>query len=325
MNLKQENHIQKKAKKGNSKIEMAEKTGIQLNIPKNSIKLHAFHMPNSSKNSKRSPSTTSNAEYLKLLVKQNLTNEAVQGFFKVFLSAYKTIRIFWALTLILANGLNAYLIIQSILTYFSYGVSTSLRSIAVLDAEFPQITICNNNQFTTEYSIAFLELINKEVKPSINIFNATQMKNLTYDQKNEALMEIYNAAIARMLSKNFTEVEQKKLGHSLEDILYSCTFNNQKCSTEDFIWKFDRYYGNCFVFNSGKNSTKHNVDIKRSLLPKSAYGLQIAYYVGFHQNLSLFNSIYGIGGYLRIQVSFFFVLLFFFVTFLVFYLITFNS
>ena len=61
---------------------------------------------------------------MKNLIKQNLTNEAVQGFFKIFFSSSRTIKLFWTLSLIIGNALNAYLVISSIVTYLSFGVST---------------------------------------------------------------------------------------------------------------------------------------------------------------------------------------------------------
>ena len=240
-------------------------------------------------------------DLVKRILIKNLTNEAVQGFFKIFFSSSKSIKIFWSLSLILANGLNAYLVISSILTYLSYGVSTSSKAIVENPTDFPQITICNNNQFCTRNAIDTLKQINRELNMSVDIFNETQMNNLTYDVKKEKIKLVYNAAIARMLSKNFSEEQRKNLGHSLDDILFECYFNNQKCTPNDFKWKFDRYYGNCFVFNSGFNASGHKVDMKRSLMPSSAYGLQISFYVGFHKKLSLFNSIWGKGGYLRIK------------------------
>lgn len=87
----------------------------------------------------------------------------------------------------------------------------------------------------------------------------------------------------------------------MSDILFDCQFNNQKCSLDEFIWKFDRYYGNCFVFNSGFNSSGHKVEIKRSILESSAYGFQMQFYVGFNENLTLFQSQFGKGGYIKIE------------------------
>ena len=127
------------------------------------------------------------------------------------------------------------------------------------------------------------------------------MNALNYSVKSNAINVVYNAAIAKMLGKNFTLDEQKSLGHSLDDILYQCTFNNQPCSSADFIWKFDRYYGNCFVFNSGLNQTGQNKGLKKSLLAGSSYGLSVSFYVGFNKNLTLFNSVFGIGGFVKVS------------------------
>ena len=122
------------------------------------------------------------------------------------------------------------------------------------------------------------------------------MSKLDYSDKSDVINVVYNAAISKMLSKTLTDTERKQLGHSLDDILYDCTFNNQECSSEDFIWKFDRFYGNCFVFNSGLNSSGHRVGLKKSYIPGSLYGLQIQFYVGSYEKLNFFNSFYGAGG-----------------------------
>jgi hypothetical protein len=99
------------------------------------------------------------------------------------------------------------------------------------------------------------------------------MSDLNYTDKANLITTICNAAISVMISKNLTDEQRKQLGHSLDDVMYSCTFNNQPCSSEDFIWKFDRFYGNCYVFNSGYNATGAKVDIKKSLISGSLYGL----------------------------------------------------
>ena len=72
----------------------------------------------------------------------NVTNEAFQGFFKVLFAPKKTIKIFWFLSLIVSNALNAYLVVQSILTYLTFEVSTSSKFLAENPTLFPKITIC---------------------------------------------------------------------------------------------------------------------------------------------------------------------------------------
>jgi len=129
------------------------------------------------------------------------------------------------------------------------------------------------------------------------------MSDLNYTDKANVVTTIYNAAISVMISKNLTDEQRKQLGHSLNDIMYSCSFNNQPCSSKDFIWKFDRFYGNCYVFNSGYNGSGVKVDIKKSLISGSLYGLQLQFYVGFNDQLSLFNAIYAKGGFVKVENS----------------------
>ena len=62
---------------------------------------------------------------------------------------------------------------------------------------------------------------------------------------------------------------RKKIGHRLEDLLISCKFNGNACTFEDFSWKFDRYFGNCFIFNSGKNNLEQSIELKKSFIPHS--------------------------------------------------------
>ena len=104
---------------------------------------------------------------------------------------------------------------------------------------------------------------------------------------------IYYAALSEVLSRNFTDEERKKLGHSLDDIMFNCWFNGQPCGPRDFTWKFDRFTGNCFVFNS--NNTK------KSFISGGYYGLQLLFYVGFNENLEVFNSIYWRGGFAKVE------------------------
>ena len=142
------------------------------------------------------------------------------------------------------------------------------------------------------------------------------MNALNYSAKSEAIEVIYNAAISKMLGKSLTNDERKLLGHSLKEILFKCTFNNAPCSSEDFIWKFDRFYGNCFVFNSGLNQSDQSIDLKNSLLAGSSYGLSVDFYIGLNENLTLFNSIYGRGGFVKVIREFFYFKFFIFISLL---------
>ena len=138
----------------------------------------------------------------------------------------------------------------------------------------------------------------------MSIFNSTQMSQLNKEDKISLLNMIYSSSTSVMLSNNMTDDERRKLNLGLDDILFSCTFNGQSCTANDFVWHFDRYYGNCFIFNSGFNeSTGEKIDVKKSVLSGSWYGLQIQFYVGYNDQLSLINSIYGKGGFAKVENS----------------------
>ena len=49
----------------------------------------------------------------------------------------------------------------------------------------------------------------------------------------------------------------------------------------------------CFVFNS--NNTK------KSFISGGYFGLQLLFYVGFNENLDVFNSIYWRGGFAKVE------------------------
>ena len=104
--------------------------------------------------------------------------------------------------------------------------------------------LISNNQFTTAYAYEFIKQVNNEILPNKDIFNTTQLDQMNLTEKVDTIMIIYNGAVSKTMNENVTDNERKQLGHSLEDILYKCTFNNQECSPDDFIWKFDR-----FIFN----------------------------------------------------------------------------
>ena len=93
------------------------------------------------------------------------------------------IKVFLTIFILTSTNFASNLVIQSILTYLSYGVSTTSRIIYENPTLFPKVTFCNVNQFTTEYA-----------------YNLTQQQ------------QVFNGDILQ-------DDEKKKLGHDLNDIL----------------------------------------------------------------------------------------------------------
>ena len=87
-----------------------------------------------------------------------------------------------------------------------------------------------------------------------------------------------------------TDDSKKKLVHAFDDILPYCYFGNQPCTSADFRWRYDHIYGNCYEFNSGFNSSGSAVDFKECTISGAGFGLSILVYVGYNENLNVFNQ-----------------------------------
>ena len=229
----------------------------------------------------------------------DVQSESMRACFKIFQTPHLVISTFLFVFIFVSSSLAGFLVIQTILKYLSFEVNTTTRIIYELTSSFPKITICNVNPFATNYSIEFLKEINKDTRPDIDIFNQTQLSGLKFSEKETLFYDVYTAANIAML--NLSDEKKKRLGHDITDILKTCQFNGEECSASDFIWKFDKFFGNCFVFNSGLNERNENVEHKRSYMPGSLFGLNIQFYVNFHQNLTFFNAYNYKGSYVRIE------------------------
>jgi hypothetical protein len=86
--------------------------------------------------------TSEKWKLIKTIIKKELTNEAIQAFLKIFFSSHVIIKIFWIIGVLVPTGLCSYLVLQTILAYFTYGVSTKTANIVENPTDFPKITIC---------------------------------------------------------------------------------------------------------------------------------------------------------------------------------------
>jgi hypothetical protein len=250
---------------------------------------------------------TKNNVKIKNLIKETLYNSAAQAIIKIIETPYYTLKTFLFMCVIASSGFCSYLIIELILNYYSYGVSTTSRTLYETPATFPKVTICNTNPFTTQYAVEYLKKINQEFNSvynvSIDIFDEVQMSYLDFETKHLIFYSIYWRGIYKMNGLN--ETEKRKLSHPLEEILLSCSFNSLSCSINDFSWFFDPIIGNCWIFNSGQNQTGQRVPLSSNSFPGLKYGLRTTFYVNFCENLTTFNSFVadGVGALVRIDNS----------------------
>jgi len=215
------------------------------------------------RNTSAKPSTR---ELIKNLSKEILCNSLSQAIIKIILTPYLFLKIILFLFVLACSGLASYLVIQSILVYLSYAVSTTSRTIYETRVLFPKVTFCNYNSFTTQHA-----------------YNLTQMGVLD--------------------GGNLSDEEKRKLGHDLNDILLDCSFNLIKCNVSDFTWSYDAYYGNCYTFNSGYDTSGNVIELKSSSLATPDSGLQLTLYVNAYEEFLVNKWLDGLGIVLRVDNS----------------------
>ena len=159
-------------------------------------------------------------KHIEHLFKENIRNEFGVGIIKIATNPHIVIKIFWIFCLLGSLTISSYLIIGNIIGYFQYEVTTTVRQLYESPSLFPEVIICNQNLITTKTGYT-----------------------LSLDPSFPADPGVLPVS------------EQILLGHSINDILLSCTFNGIECSASDFYWFFDRNLGNCYAFNSGNNSS----------------------------------------------------------------------
>ena len=183
-------------------------------------------------------------------LKETKRTELFEIVLKIFHTPNIVLKIYLIIFVILSSGLASYTFIGSFISYFDYEVTTTSRTINENPTLFPKVTICNIKPFTTlkaftilnEFDSTVSSLTNSSYLDSINIIAQFTYKAFGFNKK-------------------LSVQSKKELAHSLNDIMLSCRFNDKKCNTNDFVWKFDPFFGNCYEFNSGYNSSGHQIDL----------------------------------------------------------------
>jgi len=188
---------------------------------------------------------------LKHLLHDHLTNEMFTAIQEVVYTPYILLKLFLVVFLLGAYALAAYTTIDLLLDYLTYGVTVTVRSFYETPTKFPAVTICNLNPFTSEYGLSVLRKFNQQMQPSIDIFNVNEMKKSfpVYAVRRDFMKSVFFSVMGFVAAMNDTE--KKLISHQFQETLISCHFNYDECSSKDFVWSFDPFYGNCYTFNKG--------------------------------------------------------------------------
>ena len=139
------------------------------------------------------------------------------------------------------------MIALSIISYFDYETVSKTENIHQTLTEFPAVTICNINPFLTNESIDFVN----DIFVKNGILDPNNMTAFYFQLKATAYPFFRYYAATNALNPEYNDSFRKSLAPDISDMLFSCNFNFQECTANDFTWFFDSYFGNCFTFNSG--------------------------------------------------------------------------
>jgi len=176
----------------------------------------------------------------------------VNGLAKIFEYENNFVRFIWLLVLLFSLGVTAWIMSWSIIEYTQHGTVSKIEMIYERPTEFPAVTFCDNQPFTTQIGLDHVESFqNRSFNNSLSLFMLATM-----DASNPS----------------FGDEKRKQLGLKTDQI--TCRFFNGDCKN-DLHWKWSWVYGNCFQFNVGLNATNHYIDKKMTALEGHYYGLSI--------------------------------------------------
>jgi hypothetical protein len=192
------------------------------------------------------------------------------GIPNIFKPTRAPIRVLWTVCFLAALTTCSFMIFLSITDYYSYDVVTKYETVSEIPSPFPAVSICNVNPLTTQEAVNLTEFfLESEFNlPNLSDYALTPNDNIFLYWANK--LSMVNAIIP-----DYGEENRLKLGSS--GSIISSSFNG--LYEYDFVSYFDINYGNCFRFNSGKNSTGHKVPIKFSYKPGIQSGLNVIMYL----------------------------------------------
>ena len=219
-------------------------------------------------------SERSKIDRIKKRLKSILSNSTVHAVPNITRTKNKLVIILWSIFLFFSTGICSYFILDSIFEYYEYNTNTKIETIFESSSEFPEITVCNLNIFTTPYAFEFLNNLSRENQ--IDIFN-----------QSDDLASFKTMARSALPILSFEK--RSKMSFSSSEFIFKCSFNYIPCDVQNFTEIFDKYYGKCFKFNPVTQNFKTGL----------IYGLNLILNVWFDESLDFFNE--NIGALIRIN------------------------
>ena len=172
----------------------------------------------------------------------SIKNIRVDGIAHIVSNTGWRARYLWLLILLGSTVLSFLLIVQAILAFSKFSVTTRYRvHSSTVNSAYPTVSICTLNPHITPYAIELLR----------GADNFTSFKRLAFN--NMLDMEKHH----KQTTGSYLSSEQKRaMSVNLDAFVVKCTFRGRECNlTRDFRYRFFSYYQQCYQFIHEQNPT----------------------------------------------------------------------
>ena len=189
---------------------------------------------------------------------------------KIFQYEKYVAKLIWLVLFAVFAGLTLWLVLKALTEYFAYEIVSKTEVFNERPVDFPIVTICDTNPFTT--------------KAAESLLHHVTLVNYHKDLESMQFYDIFTAApilteLAKMNASraDFGEEARKSLGFN--KIHFSCMFNKKRCGDEaknsqySHTYLYD--YGNCYQFNSGLNLSNVAFPFKKTTVEGQDFGLSL--------------------------------------------------
>ena len=196
---------------------------------------------------------------------ESIDTLTIHGIPHLFRTKFISIRIIWILLTIASTCLAIHFIVQTFNEYFDYNVTTEVRFKEEVEFDFPAVTFCNKNKFSTNYSLSHIE----NILDSYKISYKERHSNLNTLLEMKLFFRFYPAFV---LFRDLDFTQRKMMTKSLEEMLIFGLYDFKILNHNDFEYVYNKKYGNCFTFNSNSS-----FKIKKAGIDP---GLSLDFYMG---------------------------------------------
>ncbi|KAL9986121.1 hypothetical protein ACROYT_G000204 [Oculina patagonica] len=235
-------------------------------------------------------------------------------------------KIFWTLLFLAALGVSTWQINTLFNTYKARPLSTHVAIEHETSLDFPMITICNFNAVRLSAIDSFPDELRKDIEEETSKKNNSGARRKRravtspdnepgsfnfdhYEEEEEGIedpdsldTDFRDREEMIMIMAEAGAEELMPFGHQFDDFVLSCTYRGVACGNYSSMY-WTRYwhyaYGNCYVFNGGKDKTGKKAPVLKSNKPGPSHGLNLELNIEQQEYIGAFTEEAGV----RIDIS----------------------